>query len=286
MKLLLWLIEVHTGNMFAHPFGGANGASALTAICFLAALRFLRRHGETALIAVALGPFGLAFVAAVLGRYPYGGSARTMLFLAPTICLIAGLGAAAIIARLRSTGARRWVIRASVLGLAGSGLILLGLDFVHPYKSIHDQRSRAFARRFWTEQARDAELVCVKRDLGVVFNPWHWQHHRSALYLSNAEIYSPRLHQNAPPDWDAISVSRPLRCVLYNEQPANNPTFTGWLESMKTRYRLARTETFVVNDSVRENDANFEDRYVVYEFVPRTDGTAACKANASGSTRR
>ncbi len=100
LELVLWLAEAHTGRMFAYPFGGPLGMSTFTTVCFLCALNYLRRHHESTLIGLALGPFLLTFLAALLGRYPYGGSARTMIFLAPAICLFMGLGLAALIARI------------------------------------------------------------------------------------------------------------------------------------------------------------------------------------------
>ena len=160
--------------MFAYPFGDARGGSSFTTLCFVVALVSLWRRGEKTLLVLALAPFGLTFVASVMGRYPYGGSARTMIFLAPTICLLCGLGLAAMIGRLRPARARRRAFLASVLGLAVSGIVLLGLKLAYPYKSIPDQNSRAFARSFWSEKARDSELVCVKSDLGLGFNRRNW----------------------------------------------------------------------------------------------------------------
>src|SRR5262249_39579773 len=101
LKLLVWLIDAHTSHMFSYPVGGALGARTATSLCFLAALVVLWRRGRRALLALCVAPFGLALAASSLGRYPYGGAARTMLFLAPMICLLAGLGASALLARFR-----------------------------------------------------------------------------------------------------------------------------------------------------------------------------------------
>jgi hypothetical protein len=271
VKLLLWLAEAHTGRMFAYPLGAAQGSSFCTTFCFVVALVALWRRRETALLLLALGPFGLAFLAAALGRYPYGGSARTMLFMAPTICLLSGLGLAALIARLRPTQSR-WSLRAAVVGLAAFGVVLFGLKLAHPYKDISDQNSRAFARWFWTEKARNAELVCVKSDLGTGFARRNWTLFRSALYLCNQKIYSPRHRRDAGVNWDAISAARPLRCVLYNEWPENNPACAAWLERMTSQYQVGNRETFVVNQpSHRDDGTDVEDRYTVYEFVARHD---------------
>ena len=270
LKLLVWLAEAHTGRMFAYPFGDVRGASSFTTLCFVAALIFLWRRGEKTLLMLAVSPFGLAFVASVMGRYPYGVSARTMIFLAPAICLNSGLGLAAMIAGLRSARAREVAFLASVLGLAGSGIVLLGVKLTYPYKSVADRDSRTFARSFWSEKSRDAELVCVKSDLGFGFNRRNWTLFRSALYLCNQKIYSPRHREDAGVNWDKVSSDRPLRCVLYNEWPESNPACSAWLQEMCERFQVRRCETIVINESSRRDDGtDIEDRYTVYEFVPR-----------------
>jgi 4-amino-4-deoxy-L-arabinose transferase-like glycosyltransferase len=270
VKLFYWLAEAHTGRMFAYPFGEARGGSSFTTLCFLAALFVLWRRGEKALILLALGPFGLALVASAMGRYPYGGSARTMIFAAPTICLYAGLGLAAMIARLRFAPSRRWAFRASVLGLTVTGVAMLGVRLLYPYKSIPDVNSRAFARIFWAEKARGAELVCVKSDLGLGFDQRNWTFFRSALYLCNQKIYSPRHHSGDAANYASVSADRPLRCVLYNEWPENNFACAAWLAQMTERFRVTNRDTFVVNESAHRDDGtDIEDRYTIYEFVPR-----------------
>jgi hypothetical protein len=91
--LLGWVVSTHTSHMFAYPAGGDHGASTLTTVMVVAAVVvWLRRGGSRAVLGLLLAPFGLGLVAAALGRYPYGGSARTMQYLAPAIVLLAGLG--------------------------------------------------------------------------------------------------------------------------------------------------------------------------------------------------
>jgi hypothetical protein len=270
VKLVSWFAEAHTGRMFAYPFGEARGGSSFTTICFVVALVSLWRRREKALVVLAIAPFGLAFVASALGRYPYGGSARTMIFAAPTICLYSGVGLAAMIAMLRRTASRRWAFRVSVLGMAAAGVVMLGLKLIYPYKSIADVNSRAFAQTFWTEKAYGSELVCVKSDLGLGFNDRNWSFFRSALYLCNQKIYSPRHKVGATVNWESVSADRPLRCVLYNEWPENNRECSAWLAEMTERFAVRNCESFVVNQSTHRDDGtDVEDRYTVYEFVPK-----------------
>jgi 4-amino-4-deoxy-L-arabinose transferase-like glycosyltransferase len=270
MKLAGWLAEAHTGRMFAHPFGEARGGSSLTTLCFTVALVALWRRRQFALIVLALGPFGLAFIASVLGRYPYGGSARTMIFVAPMICLLSGLGLAVMIGRLRLARARRLAVFTTALGLAMTGIVMLGLKIAFPYKSIPDQNSRAFARSFWTEKALDSQLICVKSDLGLGFNRRNWLLFRSALYLCNQKIYSPRHRLGGGINWDMVSAARPLRCVLYNEWPENSAACSAWLRQMSERFRVQDRQTFVINaSSHRDDGTDVEDRYTIFDFVPK-----------------
>jgi hypothetical protein len=270
VKLVGWLAEAHTGRMFAYPFGEARGGSSFTTLCCVVALVSLFRRGEKAFLALALGPFGFTLLASVLGHYPYGTSARTMIFVAPAICLLCGLGLSTIIATLPSSQTRRWALCAAATGLATAGFVLLALTLAAPYKSISDQNSRTFARLFWTENARDSELVCVKSDLGLGFRPRNWTLFRSALYLCNQKIFSPRHRDGVSVNWNMVSPHRPLRCVLYNEWPENDPACSAWLLEMTRRFEVRSRRTFVVNESSHRDDGtDVEDRYTVFDFVPR-----------------
>ena len=174
LELGRWLLETHTGHMFAHPAGGGRGASTLTSVCSLVGVAALWRRGAPARVwlALLLAPFALNLFAACLHAYPYGGSARWMLHLAPAVCLLAGLGA------YRLLGERRHA-RAVVLALlVAQALFLAARDVRRPYKNAHDRAHRDFARSFSVDAARDAELVWGPGDLGLVPSPlgrarWH-----------------------------------------------------------------------------------------------------------------
>ena len=282
-RLVVWLAEAHTGRMFAYPFGEARGASGFTTLCFATGLVFLWRRRETPLLVLTLGPLGLAFAAAILGRYPYGGSVRTMIFAAPSVCLISGLGLAALLARLPRACDHRRAFTSAVVGLWLAGLVVLALNAAWPYKSVADRNSRDFARWFWTEEARGADLACVKTDLGTGFNRRNWLLFRSALYLCNQKICSPRHRDGDPVNRAPASADRPLRCVLYNESPETDPACAFWLRAMSGRYDVSRRATFVVNDPTRADDGTDDgDCYTVIDFVPRTPGVAT----REGAARR
>lgn len=264
-----WLVATHTGNLFAYPCGAARGVSTLTfSLCVVAAVALWRR-GRTTVLAACLMPFGLGLVAAAMRRYPYGGAAhggstRFMQYLAPGICLLAGLGAATVLGWLPYPRRRLILLRAVLVALVAVGIVPLAQDLARPYRSVHARRSRQFARDFWPALARDAEVACLRWDLGV--GAWDSIHLDLPVALCNQAIYSPQRRRGGPLR-DAITPARPLRCVLCAAQPEEGPAVSQWLGSMRTRYDLRRSEAIVVN--MAEPGARTRpERYLVFEFVP------------------
>ena len=141
-KLLRWLVVIHTGTMFAYPGGGQDGLSTPTFVCFAVAAFVLWRRGRGAVVIALLGPFALALLAAALRRYPYGGEARQMQFVAPAICILAGLGAASLLRALPGPRARFRVAFAGALCLALGGFVPMAQDVAHPYRYESDHQRR------------------------------------------------------------------------------------------------------------------------------------------------
>lgn len=261
-RLPIWLAQVHTSHAFAYPAGGDSGASALTTgLCLTAIIAYLRRGSRTVLL-LLLSPFAMGLIAAFAGRYPYGGSARTMQYVAPSIHLMAGLGAAALLSRMpwkRSQGVLVGV-------LLTIGVCSLIWDVAHPFKTIPDRKSREFARRFWAEMADGAEVACARSDLGVELDPLNWRSDRAAMYLCHRRIYGP----NPPgPRLDRVTPDHPLRVVVFGDWPSDRPTIARWLETMKDRYELRSRSERIGNPGMTDRLRYYEDFYVVYEFVPR-----------------
>ena len=73
-------LDIHAGTMMAYPVGDEHGASSLTLLCVLAGCLALYRRDRKTTLAVLVAPFGLGLIAAFLGRYPYGGDPRIMLY--------------------------------------------------------------------------------------------------------------------------------------------------------------------------------------------------------------
>jgi hypothetical protein len=271
LALVRWLVTVHTGSMFAYPCGGERGASSLSFLLFVVGAGVLWWQGRKSIVLTCLAPFGVAMAAAAIKRYPYGGPvphgspARVMQYLAPSICLLTGLGAAALLMLARDPRFRLRALRVSLVLLAAVGIIPLAADSSHPYRAIHAQRARQFARDFWPAFVRDADSKCLRWDEGI--GGWDSSNLNVAVYLCNQMIYSP--HRRHPENLlkQTGSASRRLRCVSPLLDPADARVIR-WLDGMKKRYHLRECRTLAV-DMAEPGARPRTEHYSLYEFVPR-----------------
>jgi len=140
-----WLLDVHTGNMLAYPNGGNNFGSAATAVLVVAGGVALAR-ARPALLALLLSPLLPTFLAASLGRYPYGTSARTSLYMAPAFCLLAGVGLVALIRRFQAGGRRARSYRLATIALGAMAVVGAVVNVVQPWKNREDHENRRAVR--------------------------------------------------------------------------------------------------------------------------------------------
>jgi hypothetical protein len=277
-RLPAWLIDVHTGTAMAYPIGGERGASLATTIGLLVGLAVLWRRGPRTLLYLLVAPFAMGLTAAGLGRYPYGGAPRLTQYLVPSICLLTGVGAAAVLGRLGSRARRRALVAATA-GLATIGLFLIGRDLIRPFRAWGDVETRAFAHRFWRDTSRGAELVCVKSDLGFTWQPKLWNQGMSAVYLFHQAMFAaPRPRHSAFDLTGAPTRRGPVRLVFFDDLPTGNPFFEQWLTRIRRNYAIAATETYTVAP-VKPSEPWLRDRYVVLDLIPKA-ATAATVASA------
>ncbi len=188
--LAVFLWDNHTGETVPYPIGEKHGASLLTTICCATALVLLIRRRRLALAALFAVPLALQFVAAALHDYPYGGHERFFLYLGPVICMLVGLGAAAILSRVRS---RRWSTPAPVMVTLALLVVIAAAtsvrDFFKPYKDKCFLRDRDFARWFWPEKSFHAELVCLQNDLHQRFYSPAEGDDLASIFFCNQRIY-------------------------------------------------------------------------------------------------
>ena len=186
------------------------------------------------ILSLMIMPMVVALVAAAVRLYPYGGQARIMQYLAPAICLMAGTGLSTLLGLAPRANTRRAALRFAAVAMTVMGVVLLAEDFRHPYRAIYDYQVRDFARQFWPEQARGAEVACLRWDFGI--RRPNAAGARSALYLCNQHIYSPSRRRGDNPAQAGTTSDRPLRCVVFDDQVLAQPEAVAWLESMKQRF--------------------------------------------------
>lgn len=146
-RLPWWLLNVHTGNMLAYPHGGNHFGSTLTFLLVTTGTwRLWRQPKHRALLWLWLGPLAFALAAAALRKYPYGTSARVMLYMAPAFCFLAAEG---IVTLLRAWDRRALRYGPQVI----AGLLSLAVmawtatDLHAPYARKSDQEMRQRIRQ-------------------------------------------------------------------------------------------------------------------------------------------
>jgi len=279
-QLLVWLLDTHVGRMMAYPIGGEHGGSVITFLCVCGGVVVLLKRRQRKLLALLLMPFALNLVAAALERYPYGGSARVAQHLAPAICLLAGMGAAAWMARARDPEVQRKRLVFTLAGLVIFGVGFMVRDLVHPYKTEYDARIRDVARCIWTS---DAITVCLGQDLDEDFavDAMNATQVAEAQYLANRRIYGEAVSSGVDgPLLAKVSADRPLRCVTFSlpDLPRDREAVAEWLERMQRRYDWTG---YVAHDvpSYYRRDLGGKERFEIYEFVPKSTESPAVAAD-------
>lgn len=185
--LLWWLLETHTGRMFAYPVGGPTfGSTATAVLCIIGAVVLVRRkHG--ALVVLLLVPLALTFIAAWLRRYPYGGSVRVAIYMAPAFCLLAGVGLASFLEATRSQRAGKALggaVGAALLALPVGGAVR---DILQPSKAPGDAAIRSALADFTSRLAPGNQTAIFNPEEGTHGPPDGPAFHQSARYY--LELY-------------------------------------------------------------------------------------------------
>ena len=167
LHFLIWLIRIHTGNLFAYPVGGKRGGSTATFLVFLVGLAVFIRYRKKLLV-LLLTPFALTFIAALLRRYPYGGSARVAQHLAPVICLLAGAGIAWLVEKFLLLESQHRLATHIAGGLLLAVAVIGALrDILHPYKTPADEKARSIVVHV-LQQANTAGGLVVLQPMNTV----------------------------------------------------------------------------------------------------------------------
>ena len=245
-----WLAVVHSGDMMAYPCGGERGASALSLLACGVGAVVLWRRGRSVIVGCLLAPLGLAMVAAALRLYPYGGpaphgsAARIMQYARPGLCLLIGVGAARLLETIRLRRPRDRRAPARLRGAGGGRGRPAGGGPGPSLPGLSGQGSPRFARRFWPEIGRGAEVACLRWDFGVA--EWDSVRLGIAVSLCNEAIYSPS-RRSGGPEVGRVSADRPLRCVLGVAPESEGRRSSPGSTSMAAQYDLRRRETIEVD---------------------------------------
>jgi hypothetical protein len=254
----------------AYPVGEEAGGSTGTLVAAILGAVLLWRSNQWAILRLLVLPFAMGLAVAIAGKYPYGGPARFTQYLVPSICLLTGLGGAALIARV---SARRWGRRSlgvAIVLLAALGVGLIARDVARPYRVPGDAATQRFARWFWTEHGRDARMVCVKADLGFSFRTSLWQIGMSAVYLCNHHMFAPPHGEKTLANRAALeaAATQKTRLVFFGDLPVGDPLFESWVARLRRWYSIGPARAFVIAPG-KADEMWLRDRYVELELTPR-----------------
>ncbi len=268
-----WLGLTHIGDLMAVPVGGGNGGSAFSFLLWLVGLGVLLRRKQGVLLWLAVVPMALHFTAAVLHRYPYGGHVKFSQYMVPMMCVLMGLGAAALVRTLSLRKWTTWNLHLATAALAAIAVGSMARDFCFPYKNTTDRQHRDFARWFWKAAQFQGEVACSLSDMGNPFVPertttLNW----TAMYLCNQAIYSPRHHRGEAVQWDQVGEQRPMRIVVY--RPGNiqfdHTLYRQWRAQLQEKFRIVAWEQFAMPCyGKRESEPSNVDHIEVLTVIPR-----------------
>ena len=247
----LWLLTQLTGNMSAYPVGEKNGGSTLTFLMAVVGVWRWRRDSPRWLLVLFLVPLGLNLVAALLWKYPFGGSPRLVQYAAPSVCLFAGLGAATLVGRLfrrpRAVRVAGWVYAGVFAALA---VALVAMDVRQPYHDDEAKWSRDEIAAFAAElRPGDRVVMRPERTFDVTIPRYHFLRMGDRVTWGGAwpadatgdvwvadvwmnkpdEPPPPRPPMTIPPGWEVAETRRRLLVWKPPEEMQMTLTFERWV---------------------------------------------------------
>ncbi len=264
-RLPLWLIEIHTGRMLSYPNGGKNFGSVGTfLLCLLGGVR-LYRSPRRPLLWLLLAPLAVGLLAAAVGKYPYGGSMRTMLYATPGIVILMAVGVwcGLVIVLARSKARVGYVLVLALLTL----LPLLGViqDVRRPHRLDADLDTRNVMRQLAAQATADDQWVYLRTRPSV--SGVHGEHQLlSGQSASAIQFYgdwlSPSVkHFDTPPEALAESPAN-ARIVLLDHGKADVTTPPSFVAQPYLNALRARRDKPVVTVHRLGDSATL----VTYEF--------------------
>ncbi|HEY3246170.1 MAG TPA: glycosyltransferase family 39 protein, partial [Phycisphaerae bacterium] len=266
LKLFVWFLAVHTGNMLAYPQGGQPPGSIITALLVvIGAVRLW--HTRRELLLLLLGPLPFALIAAGLKAYPYGDSARTSLYLAPAFCLLAGLGLWVLLQRFLKGQWRRAGLRVAAIVFCLFAVGGMAIDLLQPYKSGPVARSRAAVKTLVDSTGPQDRWVIFNATVPVPYAPWlgDW-HGIGAQFVFDVLRFARVPVQWAPPP-ESIQPQpgAKLWLMAYSGCKVGFPDdqWAAYLATIRARFAPPVRHTFEIK---RKGDCI--EALTVYEFPP------------------
>ena len=190
-EFLEWFVRASAGKLMAYPVGGKNFGSVVTLILFCAGIFALVRRKDGFLLGVLLLPFVLTILASSFQLYPYGMSPRIAQHLAPSICLLMGIGLVQLLSlskRLNGdTGIKCVLVFLSIFGLAG-----MAENIASPYKSKSDERVRNLVQEQFSDLGCLQYRVVNTMDTVPVNFLWYLSVRGNTLYGGEALTFEGR----------------------------------------------------------------------------------------------
>ncbi len=227
LRWIPWFLGALTGQIMAYPVGAANGGSTLTVLMAILGVVTWMRSGSKAVLALLLLPLVLNFMAALVHRYPFGASCRLAQFLAPSVCLLAGLGLDACLSRTS-----RWpavLVSLVLLAVGGGGL---ARDWMWPYRDPVFVWMRGTMDDAVKAAGNDSVVVNHRRDSMECVFTWRWLHAPAKVGWNGALPQGERSH-------DRVWVFTQEGCPM-----PPGPTALEFLKSQDPRWRETRFLNF------------------------------------------
>ncbi|MBL8879048.1 MAG: glycosyltransferase family 39 protein [Phycisphaerales bacterium] len=282
-----WLWDTHTGNMLAYPVGGKEPASLATLLLVIVGSVALWKKGRRELLWLLLGPLVFTFAAAMLKKYPYGGSARTSLYMAPAFCLLAGYGFYVLLKRLAPlrhrwlqwmpSGVRHIDWRATpamlacallFIGICGGGVIA---DIIAPARSLEVAKSRRLVRDIASQTHANDRWVVFNATTPVDYAPYlgDWMG-VGGQWVFDVMRFAPVKCDWAPRPNDVEPPSGRLILLAY-EYTGKKATFPdaqldAYVTALETRFGTPNMQREVIKEKNKPNEPPQVEAQRVYTF--------------------
>jgi len=282
--LVWWFVDIHTGRLMAYPAGDKNGSSAISFFFFVMGAITLWKADRRSALLLMLSPFLMTFGAALLHRYPYGGSARIVQHLAPIVCLFVGIGINRMIQWFAQPAERMRGWSASLAALALLGMGFAVADSVRPYIEKVDPKTRNFCRDFWKEQSDNTALVVLTsfdhdRTTGILHREATWRCYQHIFAPHSVFCSTPPSLTESPERFEKVVIHLAANDLIDEKrlERAEN-----WVEHFTDDHAGTKRDDL----SLQSENQLHNERVHVVTLHPSTPSTGSLGQDAKGRTYR